>query len=299
MIIARTPGEAREAVSKLRERGEKVGFVPTMGDLHEGHLSLVRMSLEELDRTVVSIFVNPTQFGPSEDFNRYPRDHERDLRILDEVGCDMVFIPATRDVYSVNDRTRVSVKGITDNLCGRFRPGHFDGVSLIIAKLFNIISPDTAFFGQKDAQQAVVLQRMASDLDFDVRIRLGPVIREENGLALSSRNRYLDGDAKKKAGSIFASLSGALALVKEGERDPSVIRGHLRESIEKAGLEVQYAEVVDGATMKALTKIEGIVLIAVAAWLDKVRLIDNIAVKVDDDSVEEVLLEFPEWSRYE
>lgn len=286
-------------VEELRSGGERIGFVPTMGDLHEGHLSLIRLSISEMDRTVVSIFVNPTQFGPNEDFNRYPRDHRRDQKILEDTGCDLLFIPETRNIYSADGRTRVSVKGLTDQLCGRFRPGHFDGVALVVAKLFNIISPDTAFFGQKDAQQAVVLQRMAADLDFPVRIRMGPVVREGNGLAMSSRNRYLSGEDRKKAGSIFAALGEAFRRIREGERDSFRITDLVKRKITESGLQVQYAEVVRGKDMRPVDEIEGIVLVAVAAKIGDVRLIDNVAVRVQDGLVEEVLLEFPEWSRYD
>ncbi len=299
MKIARTPKEARRILEKLRSKGDRIGFVPTMGDLHEGHLSLIRLSMMEMDRTVVSIFVNPTQFGPNEDFNRYPRDHQRDQKILKDIGCDLLFIPATRNIYSADGRTRVSVKGVTDYLCGSYRPGHFNGVTLVVAKLFNIISPDTAFFGQKDAQQAVVIQRMAADLDFPVKIRLGPVVREESGLAKSSRNRYLGEEDREKAVSIFSALNEAFSLIRKGERDSLKIRDIVKRKISESGLEVQYAEVVRGKDMKPVDEIRGVVLISVAAMISGVRLIDNIAVRVQDGLVEEVLLEFPEWSRYD
>ncbi|MCD6380613.1 pantoate--beta-alanine ligase [bacterium] len=299
MKVAKTPDEVRKIINGFRKTGEIIGFVPTMGDLHQGHLSLVKMALEKCDRVAVSIFINPKQFGPKEDYARYPRNEEKDQSILEELGCDLLFIPSVKDIYSTSGRTRVSVKDIPEHLCGLFRPGHFDGVALVVAKLFNIIAPDMAFFGQKDAQQAVVIQRMSADLNFPVRIFLGHTIREENGLALSSRNRYLDSSAKKRAASLYKSLSNAFRLIKMGERNPKEITARMKSIIESAGLEVEYSEIVNGKTMKAVGEVSGIVLMAVAARLGGVRLIDNIAARVENDRVEEVLLEFPEWSGYE
>lgn len=299
MIIARTPAQARKHINKIRNDVDIIGLVPTMGGLHDGHLSLVKLALERCDRVAVSIFVNPTQFGPGEDFERYPRDSERDEKILREAGCDLMFVPETGDIYSMYDRTRVSVKDISEPLCGSTRAGHFDGVALIVTKLFNIISPDMAFFGQKDAQQAVVIQRMAADLDFPVKVVLGPVIREPNGLAMSSRNMYLSEGDREKASSIFRALQAAAGAVKGGERDPDRVRDLLKRAMSEAAIDVEYAEVVDGRTMGRIEKIEGAVLIAVAARISGVRLIDNIALHVEEDRVEDILLEFPEWSRYE
>ena len=299
MEVVKSPCQARELVNRFRkEQGTLVGVVPTMGALHEGHLSLIRLSLQRCSRTAVSIFVNPTQFGPGEDLERYPRNEERDLQVLKELGVDLVFMPDERDIYSREDRTRVYVKSLTENLCGRFRPGHFEAVALIVTKLFNIISPDIAFFGQKDAQQAVILQRMAADLDFPVRIILGPIIREDNGLAMSSRNRYLSAEQKKKAASIYRGLRKGYESVLNGERESRVIRSIIKKTIEKNGLKVQYAEVSNAATMSPMDKIDGRILLAAAAFLNGVRLIDNIALSVESEKVEEILLEFPEWSRY-
>ncbi len=297
--VVKTPREVRKVIAEYQKNRENIGFVPTMGDLHRGHISLIEMALEKCDRVVVSIFVNPKQFGPKEDYSRYPRNEQRDKAILEELVCDLLFVPSVRDIYSTSDRTRVSVEKITDRLCGSFRPGHFDGVTLVVSKLFNIVDPDMAFFGQKDAQQAVVIQRMSADLNFPVRIVLGPIIREDSGLALSSRNRYLDDNETIRAASLYKSLSEAFNSIKMGERNPERIISSMRSTIENAGLEVEYAQIVDGRTMKSVSRIEDIILLAVAARLGDVRLIDNIAVRIEDDTAEEVLLEFPDWSSYE
>ncbi|MBD3178558.1 MAG: pantoate--beta-alanine ligase [Candidatus Latescibacteria bacterium] len=299
MEVAKSPLAARKVIRGLVDGKGELGVVPTMGDLHEGHLSLVRMSLQRCGRTAVSIFVNPRQFGPGEDLDRYPRNEKRDLELLGEMGVDLVFMPKPRDIYSSRDRTRVTVNSVTDYLCGAHRPGHFDGVALIVAKLFNILSPDIAFFGQKDAQQAVVIQRMAADLDFPVKIKLGPIVREENGLAMSSRNRYLNQEQRERAGSIYGGLRKAKRAVDGGERDSARVSAIITGAVEKAGMSVEYAEVVDAQRMTPVKRVEGRVLLAVAAYMDEVRLIDNIALNVGGDRAEEMLLEFPEWSRYE
>jgi len=298
MKVVETVSEAGRIIRKFRKAEETLGLVPTMGDLHEGHLSLVRISLERCQRTAVSIFVNPRQFGPAEDLDRYPRNEERDLRLLKELGVDLVFMPGDRDIYSSRDRTRVHVKSVTEHLCGAHRPGHFEGVALIVAKLFNIISPDIAFFGQKDAQQAVVIQRMTADLDFPVRIELGPIVREDNGLAMSSRNRYLSSEQRMRAGSIYQGLEKARQAVIRGERSGAAVCSIIKEAVEAGGLRLEYAEVADGGSMVPVERISGKVLLAVAAFLNEVRLIDNMALDVKDEGAEEILLEFPEWSRY-
>ena len=221
------------------------------------------------------------------------------FRSLEKIGCDLLFVPAVKDLYTTSDRTRISVRNISEHLCGLSRPGHFDGVVLVVSKLFNIIAPDMAFFGQKDAQQAVVIQRMSADLNFPTRIFLGPIVRDENGLALSSRNRYLDISEKKRAASLYKSLSKAFNLLTKGERNPDKICKGMKSIIENAGLEVEYVEIVNGKTMGAVDEVSGTIMIAVAAELGGVRLIDNIAARIENDRVEGVLLEFPEWSGYE
>lgn len=288
----------REILQGVRRAGRRIGFVPTMGALHEGHNSLIRMARERTEYVVVSIYVNPRQFGPGEDLASYPRVEERDCIILEGLGCDLAFLPSDRELYSPSDSTRISVGGLSETLCGVFRSGHFDGVALVVAKLFNIVQPDIAFFGQKDAQQAVIIQRMTADLDFPVGIVLGPTVREPDGLAMSSRNSYLKEDERRQAAAIYGALVGARSSIEEGWRDPGRLKSALRRMIGDAGIEVEYAEIVDGATLKPVSGIEGTVLVAVAGRLGGTRLIDNIALRVTGDRVEEILLEFPEWSRY-
>lgn len=296
MITVKKIVEVRREVGKAKARGESIGFVPTMGALHEGHAALIRMARKEMDYVVASIFVNPKQFGPGEDYERYPRDIEKDSRLLEELGCDLLFAPEPDEIYTPDSRTRVYIKGLSDVLCGKFRPGHFDGVALIVAKLFNIVQPDAAFFGQKDAQQAVIIQRMVSDLNFPVRIGLHPTVREEDGLAMSSRNAYLSRDERKRAICLFRALSAAKDMIETGERDVEKIEEAMRRRLEEGNIEIDYAEVVDAATLDDIDEISGKVLIAVAGRVGKARLIDNIALDVEGSRVEEIVLEFPEWS---
>ncbi len=293
-----TPREIGEHIGPKKRSGARIGLVPTMGALHEGHASLVRLARGRSDVVVASIFVNPKQFGPREDLSRYPRDPERDLGLLERLGCDVLFLPKEGDLYSPADRTRVEVEELSEALCGASRPGHFRGVALVVAKLFNIVRPDEAYFGQKDAQQAVIIQRMAADLDFPVRIVLGPTVRESDGLAMSSRNAYLDADARRRAVCLSASVFAARDRIMRGERAPEPLVSLMRGILEAAGAAVDYAFVVDGATLKPLREIAGTVLIACAATVGRTRLIDNVALEVAGDEVREVLLEFPEWSRY-
>ncbi len=218
--------------------------------------------------------------------------------MLGNLGCDLLFHPDGADLYSAADRTRISVEGISDVLCGSSRRDHFQGVALVVAKLFNIIGPDEAFFGQKDAQQALVIQRMAADLDFRVAIRLGPTVREADGLAMSSRNRYLDPEARAKAPSMYAGLVSARRGIEAGERVPAPLAGMMTGAMRAAGFDVEYAAVLDGAALGPLERIEGTVLLACAGRIGGTRLIDNVALRVSDGRVEEIVLEFPEWSRY-
>ena len=298
MKIVTTPREARRIVDEIRKAGARVGLVPTMGALHEGHASLVRMARAHTDFTVASIFVNPRQFGPKEDFSRYPRTREADECMLADLGCDLLFSPGDAGLYSPADRTRIRVEGISDVLCGASRRDHFQGVALVVAKLFNIIGPHEAFFGQKDAQQALVIQRMAADLDFPVAIRLGPTVREADGLAMSSRNRYLGPEARAKAPAMYAGLAAAKAAIGAGERDPAPLAAAMAGTMRAAGFDVEYASAVDGATLGPLERIEGTVLLACAGRIGGTRLIDNVALRVSGGKAEEIVLEFPEWSRY-
>jgi pantoate--beta-alanine ligase len=298
MKTVTTPREARRTINEIKKAGTRIGFVPTMGALHEGHASLVRMARARTEFVVASIFVNPKQFGPKEDFSRYPRTFEADRSMLADLGCDLLFHPNDAGLYSPADRTRISVEGISDVLCGAARRDHFYGVALVVAKLFNIIGPDEAFFGQKDAQQALIIQRMAADLDFPVVILLGPTVRETDGLAMSSRNRYLDPEARSKAPAMYAGLAAARGRIEVGERDLAQLAAMMTGTMRAAGFDVEYASVVDGATLGPLERIEGTVLLACAGRIGGTRLIDNVALRVSGAKVEEIVLEFPEWSRY-
>jgi len=298
MKTVTTPREVRETIDQVKRAGTRVGLVPTMGALHEGHASLIRMARSRTDFVVVSIFVNPRQFGPKEDIDRYPRPFERDRHMLEDLGCDLLFHPHDTDLYSPADRTRILVEGLSDVLCGVARPGHFHGVALVVAKLLNIVRPDEAYFGHKDAQQAIIIQRLAADLDFPVSIVLGSTAREADGLAMSSRNVYLDTASRAKAPAIYRALRATMERIKAGERDPSPLIGAMTATMREAGFDVEYASVVDGRTLRALEDIEDVVLIACAGRIGGTRLIDNIALRVSGATVEEILLEFPEWSRY-
>ncbi len=299
MKKATSAAEAAKILAHARRKGLSIGLVPTMGALHEGHISLVKMSLERSDFTVVSLFVNPKQFGEGEDLDKYPRTEEEDARILEELGCDLLFMPERDALYSDLDSTTVSISSLGDHLCGASRPGHFDGVLIVVAKLFNIIDPDFAFFGQKDAQQAVIIQRMAADLDFNVRIFLGPTVREEDGLALSSRNRYLTVSERNNAPAMRRGLLEAAEAIRNGERNATILKDIVTASMTGGGFEIDYVEIVDGGTLQPVPSIDGTILLAAAGKMGTTRLIDNMALKVTPDGAAETLLEFPEWSRYD
>jgi pantoate--beta-alanine ligase len=264
-----------------QKNGKTIGFVPTMGYLHEGHLSLIRRAADENDITVVSIFVNPAQFVQGDDFGKYPRDLDGDIHLSQEAGANVVFAPDNSVIYPEGYKTNVEVKEITSVLCGASRPGHFTGVTTVVAKLFNIIHPERAYFGQKDAQQVVVIQQMARDLDMDVRIVICPIIREEDGLAMSSRNVYLSLEERKQANVLFQSLIMARDLAFNGERDVSFIKSTIEKMIlEKPLAKIDYISIVDASTLKDVPQIESSVLIALAVKFGATRLIDNIIVEV-------------------
>jgi pantoate--beta-alanine ligase len=261
--------------------GKSIGFVPTMGYLREGHLSLVRRARKENDIVVVSIFVNPTQFGPNEDFDKYPRDTERDLRLLEAENVDFAFIPSVEEMYPEGYATYVIVERLTEVLCGKSRPGHFRGVATVVTKLFNIVKPTRAYFGQKDAQQFRVLKRMVEDLNMDVEMIEAPIVRESDGLAMSSRNVYLSPEERKQAVALFEALNLAKETIEKGERDVEKIKQIMREWLSKYDkVIIDYIEIVDEKNLTPLSKIEGKVLIAIAAFVGKARLIDNIIVEV-------------------
>lgn len=264
-----------------KTQGKRIGFVPTMGFLHEGHLSLVRESKRSVDVTVVSIFINPTQFGPQEDFDRYPRDIERDRSLLEREGADCLFLPEAGEIYPPGYRTYVEVHGLQDRLCGRSRPGHFRGVATVVLKLFNIVSPDVAFFGWKDAQQAILLRRMAEDLDCDTRLVMCPIVREADGLAMSSRNSYLSPEERSAALVLSRSLAAAEQMVREGERDPGRVVAAVKEMIQREPLaRVDYVEIVDEAGLEPAAEVRGEVIIALAVYIGRTRLIDNVRLQV-------------------
>ncbi|HSS40937.1 MAG TPA: pantoate--beta-alanine ligase [Solirubrobacterales bacterium] len=277
----RTKAELRSALEPARRAGQTIGLVPTMGFLHEGHLSLIRAARAECDLVVMSLFVNPTQFGPNDDLDRYPRDEERDLRLAAEAGADLVFAPPVDEVYAADASTAVEVggplTGVLDGDAGRRGPEHFRGVTTVVAKLFNLVGPDVAYFGQKDAQQAVVIRRMVRDLDFPVRVEVMPTVREADGLAMSSRNAYLQPADRERA----TALSRALAAAERGARDGSLAEGlaAARAGLAAAGVEPEYLEARDAETLEPVDRLGGRpVLVAVAARVGAARLIDNVLI---------------------
>ncbi len=280
--IASVPDMASRSKG-LSQNGKSIGFVPTMGALHEGHLSLVRRSVSENDVTVVSIFINPTQFAPSEDLDKYPRDIDGDLEKLDSVGSVIAFIPSIDEIYPEGYRTYVNVEGITEVMCGEFRPGHFKGVTTVVAKLFNIVRPDRAYFGQKDFQQAVVIRKMAADLDTGIDIVLCPTVREEDGLAMSSRNQYLSSEERKAASVIYRSMFETSEMLRNGSLMAGDARGYLVKKLRANKMvgEVQYASIYDPVTFEEIRG-EGAeeMLIAVALYIGGTRLIDNMLLKL-------------------
>ena len=264
-------------VSRAREwrrEATTVGLVPTMGALHEGHLSLVRAARAACDHVVATIFVNPLQFGPSEDLDKYPRTFERDRDLLDGVGADLVFTTTPAEMYPESFSTHVDEDRLSRRLEGERRPGHFRGVLTVVAKLFHLTQPDLAFFGQKDAQQALLIRRMVEDLNFPIEVRIEPIVREPDGLAMSSRNRYLDADQRRRATSIHRALEAARVAHDGGERDPARLAQLARDVMEAEQLDVEYVEVVDPATLKAVERCER-GLITIAARVGDTRLIDN------------------------
>ncbi len=280
MITLKNIGEMKAATREARTKGLTIGFVPTMGFLHEGHLSLVRGSRKSADMTVVSIFVNPLQFGPKEDFRQYPRDLDRDSELLEREGVDYLFCPDESEMYPDGYNTTVEVAGLQDKLCGRSRPGHFKGVTTVVLKLFNIVQPDLAFFGQKDAQQGIILQKMVKDLNVDVNIRILPIVRDRDGLALSSRNSYLNAQERQAAVILSKGLREAEALFNVGEQKAAALISRTTETIKMEPLaKVDYVEIVDLVELKPIAVLDRDVLVAVAVYIGETRLIDNIILK--------------------
>ena len=279
MMIITSPKEMLDYCNSARINGKTIGLVPTMGAFHDGHISLMRSARVENDLVVTSIFVNPTQFGPKEDFNAYPRDLESDSKLASQVGVDVIFAPTVNDMYPNGYATFVNVERITEKLCGASRPVHFRGVTTIVAKLFNIIRPHKAYFGQKDAQQCVVIKRMTEDLNFDIDIVIMPTIRETDGLAMSSRNKYLNAQERQSALVLSKSLFKAQDMIKSGQINAVDILHNMKQMIDAEPLaKIDYISIVDGETLDDIKEIKANTLIALAVFIGKTRLIDNIII---------------------
>ncbi len=277
MKICRTIDEIRTARLAARREARALGLVPTMGALHQGHLSLVRMAKAQCDVVVVSIFINPLQFGPNEDLAKYPRDFDRDRDLLEQEGVDCIFAPSVEEMYPAGAVTYVTVEGLSDKLCGRSRPGHFCGVTTVVAKLFNIVQPEKAFFGQKDAAQSTIIRRMVRDLNIPVEVVIGPIVREPDGLAMSSRNAYLNVTQRKSALVLSRSLKALQERFSRGERNVQMlIDAGKQEFAKDSSLRLEYLEIVDPETLDPVDDISRGALVAVAALVGKARLIDNI-----------------------
>lgn len=277
MKLITSISETRQLSRQFRSKGARLGLVPTMGALHEGHLSLVRAAKANSDVVAVSIFVNPTQFGPNEDFARYPRNLEKDCELLEREGVSLVFAPSVEEMYPRSAVTSITVEGLSERLCGKSRPGHFRGVATVVAKLFNIIEPDIAFFGQKDAAQVAVIKRMVRDLNMPVQIEVCPIVRENDGLALSSRNAYLSPDERKMALVLHASLQRAQKVFDDGERAAPKIAAEAKKAfVWQPAVRLDYFEIVDPESLEPVETITQKSLVAVAAFVGNTRLIDNL-----------------------
>jgi pantoate--beta-alanine ligase len=281
MRVVKTIKQLRQILSEIRRKGQKIGFVPTMGYFHEGHLSLMRRAKKECDICVVSIYVNPKQFGPKEDFSRYPRDIKRDVMMIEKENVDILFIPSDNVVYPNCYLTYIDVGEISKTLCGKIRPGHFKGVATVVAKLLNMVQPDLMYLGQKDAQQVAVLSRMVADLNFPTCIRVVSTVREKNGLAMSSRNVYLTPLERSQAPVLYRALKGAVMSIKAGERSASRITGIIHKMIKQySNGKIQYVACVDADTLEPLKILKGKVLIALSVLFNRTRLIDNVIASI-------------------
>lgn len=282
MEIVETINEVREHLARARLRG-RVGLVPTMGALHAGHASLIEAARRACHTVAVSIFVNPTQFGPNEDFDRYPRDLRADADLCERLGVDLIFAPSTREMYPRVNRTWVDVEKLSEPLCGARRPGHFRGVATVCAKLFNIVQPDAAYFGQKDAQQAILIRRMVADLNLPLEIVVCPIVREPDGLAISSRNQYLDAVQRQEATRLYQALSAARRRFAEGVRETAALIAAMREVLSQSPtIRVEYVDIVDAETLEPVASIERPALAALAAHVGSTRLIDNTILDLND-----------------
>lgn len=279
MKIATTVLETRNTVKNWRKEGYTVGLVPTMGFLHEGHASLIKKCREQNDKVVVSVFVNPTQFGPNEDLEAYPRDLEKDKTLCESLGADLILHPEPSEMYQ-NPKTYMNIEGLSDNLCGKSRPIHFKGVCTVVSKLFNIVAPDRAYFGQKDAQQLAIIKKMVQDMNFDVEVVGCPIVREEDGLAKSSRNTYLSDEERKAALCLSKSVKKGMEIIKEGISAKEVL-DEMKKVINQEPLaKIDYVSMVDSLTMEDVETVDRDVLVAMAVYIGKTRLIDNFSFKV-------------------
>ncbi len=273
--------EMQKLAEQARRAGKVIALVPTMGFLHEGHLSLIRIADAEADIVVTSIYVNPTQFGANEDIDQYPRDLDRDTMLAEQAGTDVLFIPTDTAMYPHYYQTFVNMRNLTQGLCGAFRPTHFRGVTTIVTKLFNIVKPHIAVFGQKDAQQAIVIGQMTKDLNFDIEIKVAPIVRHEDGLAMSSRNKYLTPQQRLDVPVLYQALCQARDIIEKGERNATAVKKYMKKMIDGiAPNKIDYIEIVDAGTLEPLQKISGNILIALAVYIGKARLIDNILIKI-------------------
>ena len=281
VTVTRTPAEVKEVIKDWKKQGYSIGLVPTMGYLHEGHGSLIKRAVEENDKVMVSVFVNPIQFGPNEDLETYPRDFDADLKMIESLGADMVFHPEPSDMYASDFSTTISVAGVSENLCGARRPGHFNGVCTVVTKLFNLSEADRAYFGQKDAQQLAVVRRMVRDLNANIEIIGCPIIREDDGLAKSSRNTYLSSKERKAATVLNKALCAGKQMVEEGEKSALAVKSRIEDIISKEPLaKIDYVEITDWNSIEPVDIIDGSILCAIAVYIGNTRLIDNFIYEV-------------------
>ncbi len=287
--IVRTIHEVHEAIAMARRAGQRIGFIPTMGYLHEGHASLIDLCKKHADYLVVSVFVNPTQFGPQEDFTRYPRDLVRDRTLIKAHGAHLLFAPSVEEIYPEDSCIRFAILDLADHLCGPKRPGHFQGVLLVVSKLFHIVQPDVAVFGQKDLQQLVIIQHLVRDLNFPIQIVAGPTVREPDGLAMSSRNSYLSPKEREASTVLYRALQQGKGLIEAGERRASAVTKALTNTISQVPFSrLDYIEIVEVERLQPIEEIEGRIAIALAVYIGQTRLIDNIVLEVRDGKVREI-----------
>ena len=281
MKIVKTIREMQQLAESYRREGKRIAFVPTMGYLHEGHLSLMRLARDNGDILVVSIFVNPTQFGPNEDFEQYPRDIQRDEQLCQQEQVDVIFYPDTAEMYLPDHFTYVTVEELSATMCGLSRPTHFRGVTTVVSKLFNIVKPHVAVFGQKDYQQALIIRKMVTDLNYDVEILTGPIVREKDGIAMSSRNTYLSPEERRQATVLYESLRMAQEMAQQGERDAQTVYQRIKDRIASKPLaRIDYIAIVDGNTLQPVREISDNTLIALAVKFGNTRLIDNTVIRL-------------------